>query len=102
MADATKGWHGEKVRLTAELEALKRSVAEIGAIGRNINQIARAVNQQQWPEGPSPHHLLQMIRVLTATRDHIKSLINANSKSERSTLSSIVTTCGAFFVSTFF
>ena len=34
---------------TAELEALKRSVAEVGAIGRNINQIARAVNQQQWP-----------------------------------------------------
>jgi Bacterial mobilisation protein (MobC) len=63
---------------TAELEALKRSVAEIGAIGRNINQIARAVNQQQWPEGPSQHYLLQMIRVLTGMRDHIKSLINAN------------------------
>jgi hypothetical protein len=26
VADATKGWHGEKVRLTAELEALKRKV----------------------------------------------------------------------------
>jgi hypothetical protein len=36
-----------------ELEALKRSVAEVGAIGRNINQIARAVNQQQWPGGPN-------------------------------------------------
>jgi len=31
----------------SELAALKRSVAEIGAIGRNINQIARAVNQEQ-------------------------------------------------------
>ena len=30
---------------TPELEALKRSVAEISAIGRNLNQIARAVNQ---------------------------------------------------------
>jgi hypothetical protein len=36
-----------------ELAALKRSVAEIGAIGRNLNQIARAVNQQQWPGYPS-------------------------------------------------
>ena len=27
---------------TAELEALKRSVAEVSAIGRNLNQIARA------------------------------------------------------------
>jgi predicted DNA binding CopG/RHH family protein len=35
-----------------ELAVLKRSVAEIGAIGRNLNQIARAVNQQQWPGGP--------------------------------------------------
>jgi hypothetical protein len=63
---------------TAELEALKRSVAEVGAIGRNINQIARAVNQQQWPAGPSREDLRQIIRVLTVMRDHIKALINAN------------------------
>lgn len=63
---------------TAELEALKRSVAEIGAIGRNVNQIARAVNQQQWPSGPDPTLLKHMIGVLTAMRDHIKALINAN------------------------
>jgi hypothetical protein len=63
---------------TAELETLKRSVAEIGAIGRNINQIARAVNQQQWPSGPDPIVLKQMIQVLTVMRDHVKALINAN------------------------
>src|SRR5579864_7264301 len=63
---------------TAELEALKRSVAEVGAIGRNINQIARAVNQQQWPGGPNREDLRQIIRVLTVMRDHIKALINAN------------------------
>ena len=28
-----------------ELTALKRSVAELGAIGRNLNQIARGANQ---------------------------------------------------------
>ena len=37
---------------TLELEALKRGVAEISAIGRNLNQIARAVNQGERPSGP--------------------------------------------------
>jgi hypothetical protein len=63
---------------TAELEVLKRSVAEVGAIGRNINQIARAVNQQQWPAGPNRADLLSILRALTALRDHTKALINAN------------------------
>jgi Bacterial mobilisation protein (MobC) len=62
---------------TAELEALKRSVAEVGAIGRNINQIARAVNQQQWPGGPNHADLLAILRALTALRGHTKALINA-------------------------
>jgi hypothetical protein len=61
-----------------ELAVLKRSVAEIGAIGRNINQIARAVNQQQWPSGPDPAALSEMSRVLTVMRAQIKALINAN------------------------
>ncbi|MDB6102435.1 MAG: hypothetical protein JWO52_2434 [Gammaproteobacteria bacterium] len=63
---------------TAELEALKRSVAEVGAIGRNINQIARAVNQQQWPNGPNRSDLLSLLRALTGLRDHFKAFINAN------------------------
>ena len=61
-----------------ELAALKRSVAEIGAIGRNINQIARAVNQQQWPSGPDPAVLSEMNRVLVLMRAQIKAVINAN------------------------
>jgi len=63
---------------TEELEALRRSVAEVAAIGRNINQIARAMNQHQWPGGPSIEDLRQIIRVLTVTKDHFKALINAN------------------------
>jgi len=43
---------------TAELAALKRSVAEVGTLGRNINQIARAVNQEQWPSGPNRSDLM--------------------------------------------
>jgi len=62
----------------AELDELKRAVAELGAIGRNINQIARAVNQQQWPGGPNRGDLLAILRALTTLRDHTKALINAN------------------------
>jgi hypothetical protein len=63
---------------TAELEVLKRSVAEVGAIGRNMNQIARAVNQQQWPNGPNRSDLLSMLRALTGLRDYFKAYINSN------------------------
>src|SRR6266702_2260853 len=63
---------------SAELEIMKRSVAEVGAIGRNINQIARAVNQQQWPAGPNRADLLSILRALTALRDHTMALVNAN------------------------
>jgi hypothetical protein len=63
---------------TAELEALKRSVAEVGALGRNINQIARAVNQQQWPAGPNRSDLLAILRALEGLRDHFKAVIIAN------------------------
>jgi Bacterial mobilisation protein (MobC) len=63
---------------TAELAALKRSVAEVGAIGRNINQIARAVNQQQWPAGPNRADLQAMLRALSALKNHFKATINAN------------------------
>ena len=64
---------------TAELDALKRSVAEVGAIGRNLNQIARAVNQGEPPGGgPSRADLRALIRALDALRVHIKALINGN------------------------
>ncbi len=63
---------------TAELDALKRSLAEVGAIGRNLNQIARAVNEHQWPNGPDKYFLHRMLQATAALRDHFKSLIKAN------------------------
>src|ERR1017187_3010298 len=63
---------------TAELLVLKRSVAEIGAIGRNLNQIARAVNQGERPNGASKADLQALPRALDGLRAHIKALINAN------------------------
>ena len=69
---------------TAELDVLKRSVAEISAIGRNLNQIARAVNQGEGPNGASQADLQALLRALNGMRVHIKSLINSNLKSWRS------------------
>jgi len=63
---------------TPELDALKRSVAEISVIGRNLNQIARAVNQGERPNGPSKADLHSLLRALDGLRVHIKALINAN------------------------
>jgi predicted DNA-binding protein len=64
-----------------ELSALKRSVAELGAIGRNLNQIARAANQGAKPSGPGRGDLRSMLKVAEALRDHVKALLRANQKS---------------------
>jgi hypothetical protein len=64
-----------------ELSALKRSVAELGAIGRNLNQIARAANQGGKPSGPGREDLRSMLKVAEALRDHVKALLRANHSS---------------------
>jgi predicted DNA binding CopG/RHH family protein len=61
-----------------ELLALKRSVAELGAIGRNLNQIARAANQGGKPTGPGRDDFRAMLRVAEGLRDHVKELLRAN------------------------
>jgi hypothetical protein len=64
-----------------ELVELKRSVAELGAIGRNINQIARAANQGGRVAAPGRDDLRQILRVCEGLRDHVKALIKANTRS---------------------
>ena len=64
-----------------ELLALKRSVAELGAIGRNLNQIARAANQGGKLTGPGREDLRAMLKIAEALRDHVKALIRANQSS---------------------
>jgi len=65
----------------SELMALKRSVAELGAIGRNINQLARLAHQGTESTGPGREDLLLLLKVCEAMRDHIKGLIEANTRS---------------------
>jgi len=66
-----------------ELLALKRTVAELGVIGRNLNQIARAANQGQLVTSPGRDDLKAMLRVCEALRDHVKGLLMENLKSWR-------------------
>lgn len=63
---------------TAELAAFKRAVAELGAIGRNVNQIAHAVNRGQWPHGPELEAFRAIHHALITLRDHFKAMIAAN------------------------
>lgn len=65
----------------AELMALKRSVTELGAIGRNMNQLARAANQGARQSGTGQEDLLRILKVCEAMRDHVKDLIKANTRS---------------------
>jgi hypothetical protein len=61
-----------------ELLALKRSVAELGAIGRNLNQIARAANQGAAGAVLGLERAFMMLKVCEAMRDRVKALIKAN------------------------
>ena len=64
-----------------ELTALKQSVAELGTIGRNLNQIARAANQGGRAALPGPADVLTMLRIAEGLRDHFKGLLKANERS---------------------
>jgi hypothetical protein len=64
-----------------ELLALKRAVGELGAVGRNLNQIARAVNQGARAGGASHDEFRAILKICEALRDHTKGLIKANAAS---------------------
>jgi hypothetical protein len=61
-----------------ELMVLRRTVTELGAMGRNLNQIARAANQGGRVAGPTREDLLAVLRACIGLRDHVAALIQAN------------------------
>jgi hypothetical protein len=61
-----------------ELLALKRTVSELGSIGRNLNQIAHAANQGQRVTEPSRDDLRAILKLCEGLRDHVKALLSAN------------------------
>ncbi len=61
-----------------ELLALKRSIAELAAIGRNINQVAKVANEGGRLPGTVREEFRAMLRVCEALRDNTKALLKAN------------------------
>ncbi len=61
-----------------EFLALKRSIGELASIGRNINQIARAVNDGGRTPGSVRDEFRAMLKICEALRDNTKALLNAN------------------------
>jgi hypothetical protein len=64
-----------------ELAELRRSIAELSAVGRSLNQIARALNQNAGVAAPGRDEALAMIRVAQGLRDHFRALLKANIES---------------------
>jgi hypothetical protein len=61
-----------------ELLALKRSIAELGSIGRNINQIAKAANEGGRMPDSVGAEFRAMLKICVALRDNTKALLKAN------------------------
>lgn len=61
-----------------ELLALKRSVAELASIGRNINQIARFANDGGRLPSSVREEFRAMLKICEALRDNTKALLKAN------------------------
>ena len=61
-----------------ELLALKRSIGELASIGRNVNQIAKAVNEGGRAPGSVREEFRAMLKICEALRDNTKALLTAN------------------------
>jgi hypothetical protein len=61
-----------------EFLALKRTIGELASIGRNINQIARAVNEGGKAPGSVREEFRAMLKICEALRDNTKALLKAN------------------------
>lgn len=64
-----------------EYLAVRSAVLELSAIGRNLNQIARAANQGHPVPLPGTNEVRTMLRLCEALRDHVKALLLANLRS---------------------
>lgn len=64
-----------------ELLALKRCIAELASIGRNLNQITRAANQGGRVPASVQAEFRAMVRICEGMRDHTKALLKSNAAS---------------------
>jgi predicted DNA-binding ribbon-helix-helix protein len=67
----------------AEYTLLKQSVEQLATVGRNLNQIARAMNQGERPAMSGRAEVVSMLKVSEGLRDHFTGLLEANTRSWR-------------------
>lgn len=67
----------------AELAALVRSIAELSAIGRNLNQLVRAMHAGVKTEGLTLERATQLLGAWQRLHEHVKALVAANAVSWR-------------------
>ena len=64
----------------AEYTVLRQAIDQMTAVGRNLNQIARVLNQGGHARLPGTRELTSMLEVAEALRDHFKALLDANQR----------------------
>jgi hypothetical protein len=64
-----------------ELLALRHATAELKAVGRNLNQMAKALSRDPRAIAPGRQEVNAMLKVAEGLRDHFKALLKANEKS---------------------
>ena len=67
--------------LKQERVLLNQAIGELSAIGRNLNQIARGMNQGVQVVGPTRDDLRLLLRACEGLRDHMRRLLEANLRS---------------------
>jgi hypothetical protein len=67
--------------LKQERVLLNQAIGELSAIGRNLNQIARGMNQGVQVVGPTRDDLRLLLRACEGLRDHVRRLLEANLRS---------------------
>jgi hypothetical protein len=61
-----------------ELAALRATVNELAAVGRNLNTMMRLLHQDGRHAGPGLQETRVMLRICVALRDHVRALVKAN------------------------
>ena len=64
----------------AEYVALRQAIDQLAALGRNLNQIARVLNQGGRAQPPGTREFATMLNIAEALRDHFRALLDANQK----------------------
>jgi hypothetical protein len=72
--------HGVAPLPKEELLALRHSITELKAVGRNLNQMAKALNQDVRAIVPGRQEVNAMLKVAEGLRDHFKAVLKANEK----------------------